>query len=85
MLVKDEYKGSGDYGVFAFEYTMDKPLIGQERGNETCVVTRVSYPFVIAVRSSSQGFKHIVKNGLLEAEISPGVTVRTKQYTIDQR
>jgi hypothetical protein len=25
MLVKDGYKGSGDYGVFAFEYTMVKP------------------------------------------------------------
>jgi hypothetical protein len=35
MLVKDGYKGSGDYGVFAFEYTMDKPLIGQKE-IETC-------------------------------------------------
>jgi hypothetical protein len=35
MLVKDGYKGSGDYGVFAFGYTMVKPLIGQKE-IETC-------------------------------------------------
>jgi hypothetical protein len=35
MLVKDGYKGSGDYGVFAFECTMVKPPIGQKE-IETC-------------------------------------------------
>jgi hypothetical protein len=60
-----------DYGVFAFGYTMNaKTSITKDRNKETYVVTRVSYPFVKAVRSSSLVFKHIQVNGLLEGNLS---------------
>jgi hypothetical protein len=56
MLVKDGYKGSGDYGVFAFECTMVKP--NRTEGNRNLhVVTRVSYPFVIGSQIIEPGIQ----------------------------
>jgi hypothetical protein len=45
MLVKDGYKGSGDYGVFAFGAFNGQTANRTEANRNLHVVTRVSYPF----------------------------------------
>jgi hypothetical protein len=45
MLVKDGYKGSGDYGVFAFGAYNGQTANRTEGNRNLHVVTRVSYPF----------------------------------------
>jgi hypothetical protein len=45
MLVKDGYKGSGDYGVFAFGVYNGQTSNRTEGNRNLHVVTRVSYPF----------------------------------------
>ena len=47
MLVKDGYKGSGDYGVFAFGVYNGQTANKSEANRNLHVVTRVTYPFVI--------------------------------------
>jgi hypothetical protein len=47
------------------------------------VVTRVSYPFVIGSQIIEPGIQAYTGKWAL-GEISPGVTVKDKQYTIDQ-
>jgi hypothetical protein len=49
------------------------------------VVTRVSYPFVIGSQIIEPGIQAYTGKWALEAKISSGVTVKDKQYTIDQR
>jgi hypothetical protein len=56
--------------------------IGQKE-IETHVVTRVSYPFVIGSQIIEPGIQ--AYTGKWAFEISSGVTVKDKQYTIDQR
>jgi hypothetical protein len=47
MLVKDGYKGSGDYGVFAFGFYNGQTANKLEANKNLHVVTRISYPFEI--------------------------------------
>jgi hypothetical protein len=82
MLVKDGYKGSGDYGVCIWVYNGQKPNRTEgnrnPRGNQS----------KLSVCHSSQiiepGIQAYTGKWALEAK-SPGVTVKDKQYTIDQR
>ena len=47
MLVKDGYKGSGDYGVFAFGAYNGQTANKSEANRNLHVVSRISYPFVV--------------------------------------
>jgi hypothetical protein len=59
MLVKDGYKGSGDYGVhLSIQWTN----LNRTEGNRNLHVVTRGYPFVS--RSDHEpGFKHIQVNG----------------------
>lgn len=47
MLVRDNYKGSGDYGVFALGVFNGQTANKPELNNKPHIVTRLSYPFQI--------------------------------------
>lgn len=47
MLVRDGYKGSGDYGVFAFGAYNGQTANKPELNDELHIVSRISYPFQI--------------------------------------
>ena len=47
MLIKDGYKGSGDYGVFAFGAYNGQTANKSEANRNLHLVTRVTYPFII--------------------------------------
>ncbi|MBL7870916.1 MAG: porin [Cyclobacteriaceae bacterium] len=47
MLVRDGYKGSGDYGVFAFGAYNGQTANKPDLNNELHVVSRLTYPFHI--------------------------------------
>jgi hypothetical protein len=85
MLVKDGYKGSGDYGVFAFGVYNGQTSNRTEGNRNLHMVTRVSYPFVIGSQIIEPGIQAYTGKWAFGSEISSGVTVKDKQYTIDQR
>jgi hypothetical protein len=69
MLVKDGYKGSGDYGVFAFGVQWSN--LHRTEGNRNLhVVTRVSYPFVIGSQIIEPGIQAYTGKWALEAKSS---------------
>lgn len=87
MLVKDGFKGSGDYGVFAFG-AYNGQLSNKSEGNKNLhVVTRITYPFVIGNQIIEPGLQaYTGKWAFSAADFSTGVTTTLdKQYVLDQR
>lgn len=85
MLVKDGYKGSGDYGVFAFGAYNGQTANKSEANRNLHVVTRVSYPFVIGDQIIEPGIQAYTGKWAFGSELSSGVTTPNKLNTIDQR
>lgn len=85
MLIKDGYKGSGDYGVFAFGVYNGQTANKSEANRNLHVVTRVTYPFVIGNQIIEPGLQAYTGKWAFTNELSTGVTTPEKQYTLDQR
>jgi hypothetical protein len=85
MLVKDGYKGSGDYGVFAFGAYNGQTANKSEANRNLHVVTRLTYPFVIGSQIIEPGIQAYTGRWAFGSELSTGVTTKEKLYTMDQR
>lgn len=85
MLVKDGYKGSGDFGVFAFGVYNGQIANKLDGNRDLNVVARVTYPFVIGNQIIEPGLQAYTGKWAFTGEISPGVTVNDPQYVKDQR
>lgn len=85
MLIRDGYKGSGDYGVFAFGAYNGQTANKTEGNRDLHVVTRLTYPFVIGSQIIEPGIQAYTGKWAFNGELSPDVTVENKQYTTDQR
>ena len=91
MLVKDGYKGSGDYGVFAFGAYNGQTANKSEGNRNLHVVTRFSYPFVVGNQIIEPGIQAYTGKWAFTSELSaasgsvPAVTTANKQNTLDQR
>jgi len=85
MLVKDGFKGSGDYGVFAFGVYNGQIANKLDGNSDLNVVARVTYPFVIGSQIIEPGIQAYTGKWAFTGEISPGVKVNDPQYVKDQR
>jgi hypothetical protein len=86
MLVKDGYKGSGDYGVFAFGAYNGQTANKSEANRNLHVVARVTYPFVIGNQIIEPGLQAYTGKWAFDSEISTGVTTPLdKKNVVDQR
>jgi hypothetical protein len=85
MLVKDGFKGSGDYGVFAFGVYNGQIANKLDGNRDLNVVARVTYPFVIGSQIIEPGIQAYTGKWAFTGEISPGVIVNDPQYVKDQR
>ena len=85
MLVKDGYKGSGDFGVFAFGVYNGQIANKLDGNRDLNVVARVTYPFVIGSQIIEPGIQAYTGKWAFTGEISPGVKVDDPQYVKDQR
>lgn len=85
MLVKDGYKGSGDYGVFAFGAYNGQTANKTEANRNLHVVTRITYPFVIGNQIIEPGLQAYTGKWAFTSELSNGVTTPNKLQTTDQR
>ena len=85
MLVKDGYKGSGDFGVFAFG-AYNGQIANKIDGNRDLnIVARVTYPFVIGNQIIEPGIQAYTGKWAFTGEVSSGVAVNDPQYIKDQR
>jgi hypothetical protein len=86
MLVNDGYKGSGDYGVFAFGAYNGNNLNKPEANRDLHVVARITYPFVIGNQIIEPSLQAYTGKWAFSNEISTGVTTDfDKKYVTDQR
>lgn len=85
MLIKDGYKGSGDYGVFAFGAYNGQTANKTEGNRNLHLVTRLTYPFLIGNQIIEPGIQAYTGKWAFTNEISSGVTVQNIQNTPDQR
>ncbi len=87
MLVRDGYKGSGDYGVFGFGVFNGQTANQVERNDDTHVVARVTYPFLIGnqiIETSLQGYSGNFE--LAPNQLSEGVRTTSEDFSFrDQR
>ena len=85
MLVRDGYKGSGDFGVFAFGVYNGQIANKLDGNRDLNVVARVTYPFVIGSQIIEPGIQAYTGKWAFTGEVSPGVMVNDPQYVKDQR
>jgi hypothetical protein len=85
MLIKDGYKGSGDYGVFAFGAYNGQTANKSEANQNLHLVTRVTYPFIIGNQIIEPGLQAYTGKWAFTNELSTGVTTADKLNTLDQR
>ncbi len=85
MLVKDGYKGSGDYGVFAFGAYNGQTANKSEANRNLHVVTRISYPFEVGGQIIEPGIQAYKGKWAFGSEISSGVSISEKNYVTDER
>jgi len=85
MLVKDGFKGSGDYGVFAFGVYNGQTANRSEANRNLHVVARVTYPFVIGSQIIEPGLQaYTGKWAMASTDVAPTATL-DKNYLTDQR
>ena len=85
VLIKDGYKGSGDYGVFAFGAYNGQTANKSEANRNLHLVTRVTYPFIIGNQIIEPGLQAYTGKWAFTNELSTGVTTADKLNTLDQR
>nr|WP_294787122.1 porin [uncultured Flavobacterium sp.] len=85
MLVKDGYKGSGDFGVFALGVYNGQIANKLDGNRDLNVVARVTYPFVIGSQIIEPGIQAYTGKWAFTGEISQGVIVTDAQHVKDQR
>ncbi len=85
MLVKDGYKGSGDFGVFALGVYNGQIANKLDGNRDLNVVSRITYPFVIGSQIIEPGIQGYTGKWAFTGEVSPGVVVNDPQYVKDQR
>ncbi len=86
MLVKDGYKGSGDYGVFGIGIYNGQVANKPELNKEPHMVARLTYPFVIGsqiIEPSIQGY--FGKYVMAADQLSSGVKTNNSLNYLDQR
>lgn len=86
MLVRDGFKGSGDYGVFAFGayngQTPNKP----ELNNNLHVVSRLSYPFQVGSQIIEPGIQgYTGKWTMASDQLTTGVGINADKTYDDKR
>lgn len=86
MLVKDGYKGSGDFGVLALG-AYNGQIANKIDGNRDLnVVARATYPFVIGNQIIEPGIQAYTGKWAFTGEISSGVVVNgDSKYIKDER
>lgn len=76
MLVKDNYKGSGDYGIFGLGIYNGQNANRPELNDNKHIVARVTYPFVLGSQIIEPGFQaftgkyHIAAKSVADKEIA---------------
>lgn len=85
MLVRDGYKGSGDYGVFAFGAYNGQTTNRSEGNRNLHVISRITYPFIIGNQIIEPGLQAYTGKWAFTSELSTGVTTPNKLQTTDQR
>ncbi|MBK9284342.1 MAG: porin [Sphingobacteriaceae bacterium] len=86
MLVKEGYKGTGDYGVFAIGAYNGQTANKPELNNEQHVVSRLSYPFQIGSQIIEPGVQAYTGNYVIPTEnLTKGVKTNKDLNYLDQR
>lgn len=86
MLNKENYKSSGDYGVFGFGVFNGQTANKPELNKEPHLVARLTYPFVIGsqiIEPAIQGY--FGKFVIPESSLSKGVKANYGRNYLDQR
>lgn len=85
-LVRDNLKGSGDYGVFAFGAYNGQTANRAEQNDNLHVVARLSYPFTVGKQIIEPGLQAYTGKYVVPVDIrSPSVKAATNFEFKDQR
>jgi len=85
-LAQDGYKGSGDYGVFAFGVFNGQGANTSEANKSMHVVARLSYPFEIGDQVVEPGVQaYAGKYEMMEGQLSDGVKTNADLNYADRR
>jgi phosphate-selective porin len=85
-FVRDNLKGSGDYGVFAFGAYNGQTANRAEQNNKLHIVARVSYPFSVGTQILEPGIQAYTGDYVLPAELRSSGVKAVKNFEFkDQR
>ncbi len=86
MLVRENYKGSGDYGVFGLGAYNGQTANKPELNNEFHIVARICYPLEIGSQIIEPAVQGFTGNYLIpKDQITPGVKTKSDLNYLDHR
>jgi phosphate-selective porin O/P len=86
MLVRDGYKGSGDYGVLAVGAYNGQTANKPELNNEMHIVARASYPFQVGNQIMEPGIQGYTGNWVMASDqLTTGVGINASKSYEDKR
>ncbi len=86
MLVREGYKGSGDYGVFGLGIYNGQTASKPELNKEVHVVSRITYPFEIGSQIFEPGVQAYTGTYTIDPKsVTPGVIHKENLTYLDQR
>jgi hypothetical protein len=84
-FVKDNYKGSGDYGVFAFGFYNGQTANRAEQNDKSHVVARLSYPFVIGKQIIEPGVQAYAGKYVLPTDLRSSSVKAANNFEFDDK
>ncbi len=85
-VVRENYKGSGDYGVVGIGVFNGQTANKPEMNDEPHLVARVSYPFRIGSQIIEPGIQgYTGEYVMFDSQLSEGVTTNAEQSYVDRR
>ncbi len=84
-VVRDQYKGSGDYGVFAFGLYNGQTANRAEANNNLHAVARVSYPFKIKNQIIEPALQAYTGKYVLPADLRSATTKAANGFEFNDR
>ncbi len=86
MLVREGYKGTGDYGVFGLGVYNGQTASRPELNKDVHVVSRITYPFQIGSQIFEPGVQAYTGTYTIDPKnVTPGVILKENLTYLDQR
>jgi phosphate-selective porin len=85
IFVKDNFKGSGDYGVFAFGFYNGQTANRAEQNDKSHIVARISYPIKVGKQIIEPGVQAYTGKYVLPTDLRSNTVKAANNFEFDDK